>query len=63
MKTALQALACKGYTFYTKTVIMMRKYILSLLHAKDFKLVKVLGPYIEIIKKMESHFLLRIKVT
>jgi hypothetical protein len=30
---------------------------------KDFKLVKVLGPYIEIIKKMESHFLLRIKVT
>jgi hypothetical protein len=30
---------------------MRRKYILSLLHAKDFKLVKVLGPYIEIIKK------------
>jgi hypothetical protein len=29
---------------------------------KDFKLVKVLGPDIEIIKKME-HFLLRIKVT
>jgi hypothetical protein len=34
----------------------MRKYILSLL--QDFKLVKVLGPE----KKMESHFLLRIKV-
>jgi hypothetical protein len=36
---------------------MRRKYILSLHAKKDFKLVKVLGPYIEIIKKMESFFI------
>jgi hypothetical protein len=42
---------------------MRRKYILSLLHAKDFKLVKVLGPYIEIIKKNGIPFLIEDKVT
>jgi hypothetical protein len=59
MKTALHA--CKGYTFYTKTVIDAEKIHTMLLHAKDFKLVKVLGPYIEIIKKNGIPFLIEDK--
>jgi hypothetical protein len=58
MKTALQAPWLVGYTFYTKTVIDAEKiHTIAVTCKKDFKLVKVLGPYIEIIKKMESHFI------
>jgi hypothetical protein len=58
MKTALQAPWLVRDIHSMKTCRMRRKYILSLLHAKKFKLVKVLGHRNN--KKNGIHFLLRI---
>jgi phosphopantetheinyl transferase (holo-ACP synthase) len=56
------SVACKGYTFYTKTVIDAEKiHTIAVTCKKDFKLVKVLGPYIEIIKKNGIPFLIEDK--
>jgi phosphopantetheinyl transferase (holo-ACP synthase) len=56
------SVSCKGYTFYTKTVINAEKiHTIAVTCIKDFKLVKVLGPDIEIIKKNGIPFLIEDK--